>query len=119
MKKDIIISKHTQHMKLKKRKKLFVSLILDDLLHSKLLNGLEELEIKTKNYQQQLSSTIIDMLGFDGVQKEEVLNYYIGLKNKAKYIDNFKDNDEMKQLAKDIYYELKLQQPLPTEVANH
>lgn len=102
-------------MKIKKRKKMLISLITDDLLHSKLIAGLEELEIQMENYYLQLSSTIIDLMGFEGEHNEYMFQYYLDLKKRAKFINNFKDNKEMKKLARDIYHNLQLQEPLPTE----
>lgn len=101
--------------KAKNRKKLIVSLITSDLIHAKLLAGLEQMGLHPENYYLYLSDHIIELMGFEGEQGEYLFRYYDDLKKRAEFIDNSKDNREMKKLARDIYHNLQLQQPLETE----
>lgn len=102
-------------MKAKNRKKLIVSLITSDLIHAKLIGGLEQLGLKPENYYLYLSDHIIELMGFEGEQGEFLFQYYDDLKKRAEFIDNSEDNKAMKKLARDIYHNLQLQQPLATE----
>lgn len=90
-------------------------MITSDLIHAKLINGLEQLGLKPENYYLYLSQEIIDLMGFEGEQGEFLFQYYDDLKKRAEFIDNSEDNKEMKKLARDIYHNLQLQQPLATE----
>lgn len=100
-------------MKATKRKKLIVSLITDDLINHKLVHTLTELHLDAGLYLLNLSNTVIELMGFTGQQGETIFEYYTDLLQRAKYVDNSKNNDGFTALAREIYRHLLLQLPLP------
>jgi len=102
-------------MKAKKRKKLLVSLITDDLINYKLVHGLLELNLASGSYLLNLSATIIGLMGFRGDQNEVVFEHYMDLLERAIYVDNSENNSGFTVLAHEIYDYLQLQVPLPKD----
>lgn len=102
-------------MKVKNRKKLIVSLITSDLIHAKLINGLEELGLNPDCYLLYLSEEIIDLMGFGEEHSEAMFKYYDDLKKRASFISNSDNNKAFRNLASDIYHNMQLQRPLQTE----
>jgi hypothetical protein len=98
-------------MKSKYAKKLIVSLIVDDLIHAKLVEGLIALNLKAEDYYLNLSDTIINLMGFKGQLNETMFEYYLDLQKRARYVDNAYNNAEFKKLALQMYEELKRQRP--------
>lgn len=99
-------------MKAKKRKKLIVSLITDDLINYKLVNALMELNMDASCYLLNLSSTVIRLMGFSKEQNEHIFEHYMDLMQRAKYVNNEQNNAEFTALAHEIYNHLQLQLPL-------
>lgn len=95
-------------MKAKRREKLIISLIEDDLIHSKLVEGLIELGLKAEDYFLNLSDTIICLMGFEGKRNEQLFEYYLDLLKQAKYVENSENNNGFKKLAAIIYHNLLL-----------
>lgn len=92
-------------MKLK-TKQLILSLIEDDLLHHKLVDGLSSLHINADAYLLNLSDTIIKLMGFNGQRNEQVFEHYLQQLKRAGHIDLSQNNKEIKKLAAQIYEEL-------------
>lgn len=98
--------KNIPTMKSKKRQKLIVSLITDDLIHSKLIEALNDLHLEGSHYFLNLSDTIISLMGFEGPQNEVVFEYYLDQLKRAKHVDNSENNVNFVKLANDIYNDL-------------
>lgn len=105
-------AKYYLTMKTKKRQKLIVSLITDDLIHSKLIEALNDLHLEGSHYFLNLSDTIIKLMGFEGEQNEVVFEYYLDQLKRAKHVDNSENNAQFIKLANDIYNDLQLQKPI-------
>jgi hypothetical protein len=102
-------------MKAKSRKKLIISLIQDDLIHNKLLQGLSAMNLNVENYLLNLGDTIIRLMGYREEQNEYMFRYYMKLLQRARFIDNSRNNAKMKKLAREIYLEMRLQVPIRME----
>lgn len=89
---------------------LIISLIKDDLINSKLVNGLNQLGLSAGDYHLHLSETIFNLMGIDGAQDDDkLLDYYIELTSVAQSVD-LSDiagrNATLDKLAHSIYVEL-------------
>lgn len=96
-------------MKAKHTQKLILSLIEDDLIHTKLMEGLSELNINAETYALNLSDTIVKLMGFYGPGNETVFEQYQEQLKQARFIDNNRNNAGFKKLALHIYRDLKRQ----------
>ncbi len=93
-------------MTLKTSKNLLLSLLLDDLVHAKLLLGLAALNLKPDDYHIDLADKIIALMGFRGKRNELVYEYYLERRKQSAAIDLSDGNERMKKLAAVIYMEL-------------
>jgi hypothetical protein len=89
---------------------LIISLIKDDLINSKLVNGLNRLGLSAGDYHLNLSETIFNLMGINDVEDDdELLDYYIELTSIAQSVD-LSDiagrNAILEKLARSIYSEL-------------
>jgi hypothetical protein len=89
---------------------LIISLIKDDLIHSKLINGLSQLGLSAGDYHLHLSETIFNLMDIDGAEEDDkLLDYYIVLTSAAQNVD-ITDiagrNAVLEKLAHSIYIEL-------------
>ena len=88
-------------------KKLIISLIKDDLLNDKLVNGLIDIGLNPGNYFLHLSETIFKLMGFeDNMMTDEIFNHYLLLSQKVKHIDIAHSSEQLDRLANEIYFEL-------------
>ena len=95
-------------MNAKNRKTLTIDLIANDIINSKLIYGLNTLDIDAGTYALFLEAPILSLIGFNKKQLTlEVHDLYASLvKSKSiagLKIDNF---DAIRDLAKEIYQEL-------------
>jgi len=95
-------------MKPKAKKKLILSLIKDDLINSKLVNGLNSFGLLAENYYLHLSETIFELMDFKLTiaQKEKLFGRYMRLTEKAKDIEISTSKKRLNKLTLDIYEEL-------------
>ncbi|MES2382175.1 MAG: hypothetical protein V4538_14105 [Bacteroidota bacterium] len=100
-------------MKLKNKHKFITSLILDDLINTKLVNALMSLDLDADQYYTNIGDKVMTLMGYTNqTQNEQVHTYYVGLLNKSKHISLKNNYNNMHQLAKQIYEELKKQKPI-------
>ncbi len=100
-------------MKLKNKNKFITSLILDDLINTKLVNALMSLDLDADQYYTNIGDKVMTLMGYTNqTQNEHVHTYYVGLLNKSKHISLKNNYNNMHQLAKQIYEELKKQKPI-------
>lgn len=97
---------------IKKKRKFLTSMILDDLIHSKLAQGMIALNLRGDNYLTDVGTKVLQLMGFRGMQEEIVFMHYLTLLDKAKYVSLEDGNGDMQKLAKEIYEELKKQKPI-------
>lgn len=96
-------------MKPLNNKELILSLIKDDLISTKLVNGLNEIGLNADSYYLHLSEIIFRLLGFDDDERsDEVYEKYLEFTEKAKYIDISDSHKPMDELALEIYNEFSL-----------
>jgi hypothetical protein len=90
--------------------KLIISLIKDDLINSKLVNGLNQLGLCAGDYHLNLSETIFGLMGIDGADSDKLLDYYINLTSASQDIDlsNIAERGAaLENLAYSIYSNLR------------
>lgn len=93
-------------MNVRKEKWLIISLIKDDLINCKLVNGLNAIGLIADDYLLHLSHTIFRLLRIeDNLQNEILYEHYINLTKKVQYI-NIEDHNTLDKLALEIYNEL-------------
>jgi hypothetical protein len=96
-------------MKKQTTKNLVLSLIKDDLIHTKLVNGLDNLNLNTSVYLLGIPETIFVLLKIKNTKKgEKLFEYYLDLREKVQMIDIKESHDEVEKLSHDIYKELLL-----------
>lgn len=94
-------------MKTKKEKEIILSLIKDDLVNHKLLIGLEALGLRPADYYLQLSDTIFSLMGFpESKDSDRVFELYLDLTKKARFLNISQSQNQLEQLAQEIYLEL-------------
>lgn len=94
-------------MKTIDRKKLIVSLIKDDLINSKLINGLSDLGLDSGSYHLHLGDTVFNLMGFkEGEESDKIYERYLELTKKAMLIDISEPGRALDDLALQIYYEI-------------
>ena len=97
-------------MNIENKDEFLISMILDDLVHTKLVIGLLQLNLTAEHYHLNIGDKVISLMGFtDVAENERVFNYYIGMLARSKDISLGNGNKEMENLAKEIYRELALQ----------
>jgi hypothetical protein len=95
-----------------KNEELIISLIKDDLVNSKLVNGLMDLGLDTSYYFLHLSETILKLMGFnDSTITDDIFNRYLQLTRKAKHINLSDYSHQLDELANEIYTELRSIKP--------
>lgn len=91
-------------MEIKPDDKLIISLIKDDLINSKLVNGLIDLGMDAGAYYLHLDSTIFKLIGYtDDSYFEEIYGQYRDLAANAKHIDISRSNAGLDSLALELY----------------
>ncbi len=94
-------------MKTENNKQLILSLIKDDLINTKLVNGLNEMGLNADNYFLHLKDTVFELMGFkDDEESERIFKRYIKLSNKVLLIDISRSHKSINDLALKIYFEL-------------
>lgn len=95
-------------MKRIKYKDLIISLIKDDLIHTKLINGLDALGLEALDYHIHLSETIFELLGFpENENSDAIFEYYIAQLKRARRLSIRKNREAFDVLALNIFTELE------------
>jgi hypothetical protein len=89
---------------------LIISLIKDDLINNKLVNGLNQLGLCASDYHLHLSETIFSLMGIDSsADDDKLLDYYIQLSSAIQSVNlsDITGRDAIaEKLARAIYSEL-------------
>lgn len=88
------------------KKKLIISLIVDDLTNERLISGLTELGIDASAYYLSLRETILNLMGYK-TSWEGLHDHYIQLSLKVHEIEAPMPYKEVYELAKEMYRQLK------------
>ncbi len=91
-------------------RKLIISLIKDDLIHNKLISGLENIGLESSDYRYelQLSETIFMLIGFKMDEKNDrTFEFYLSQLKHADSIHITKLHEILDALAQNIYTKLK------------
>ena len=92
--------------------KLIISLIKDDLINSKLVDGLIDLGIDAGCYFLHLDITIFRLIGYgDDDYSEGIYEKYRDLAKQAKQVDISNNNSGLDPLALDLYQFLLCKRP--------
>ena len=87
---------------------LILSLIKDDLINNKLINGLNTLGLSAGDYHLHLSETILNLIGLD-TENDAIHDLYFNLTQQSETLDLTDITNREKQLtrlATKIYSEL-------------
>ena len=88
-------------------KELILSLIKDDLINAKLVNGLTEIGLNAETYFLHLSDTVFKLMGFkDNEETETIFELYVELAKKASFVDISQSHKPMAELALEVYVEI-------------
>lgn len=91
-----------------RNERLIISLIKDDLINCKLVDGLNSLGLKADDYCLYLSDTIFKLIGFEDNDKTEMIHrYYINQTKKVKELEITNVDKSIDNLANEIYKSLK------------
>lgn len=105
-------------MKIERKKELLVSLILDDLVHVRLVDGLIALGLQAEFYAHDVPFAVMELMGFNDAQQHRIFPRYQLWQEHARHIDISNCNERMRNLAEHIYRMLdKLRNKLPVRVA--
>ncbi len=89
------------------QKKLIITLIKDDLINTKLINGLNEIGIEANHFHLYLSEIIFSLMGIvDEEIYESKFELYVDLTKKVKDIDIKSSNIHIEELANEIFEKL-------------
>lgn len=89
------------------KEELIISLIKDDLVNTKLIDGLQDIGLDPAIYSLNLSETIFKLIDFDdSVMTDELFANYLQFLKKVKHIDVSDYSGELDKLANEIYFEL-------------
>lgn len=87
---------------------VILSLIKDDLIHSKLVNNLIDIGVNVSHYQLNLGDTIFKLMGFkDDRGSDEIFARYIELQKKARPINISVSCTALDELALEIFQTLQ------------
>ena len=95
-------------MQLNQNSNLVLSLIKDDLINNKLINGLNTLGLSAGDYHLHLSETILNLIGLD-TESDAIHDLYFKLTQQSETLDLTDITNREKQLtrlATEIYSEL-------------
>ena len=87
-------------------KQLIISLIKDDLIHTKLINGLDAMGLEALDYHIHLSETVFDLLGFAD-NSDDDFEFYLSELKRARRLSIRKNREAFDVLALSIYTELE------------
>lgn len=94
-------------MKPQKEKEVILSLIKDDLVNHHLLLGLDALGLCAADYYLNLGDTIFSLMGFpESKDSDRVYELYLELTKKARFLNLSETQNQLNQLAQEIYLEL-------------
>lgn len=87
---------------------LILSLIQDNLINTKLLNGLTDLGLIADDYYLNLGDTIFKLMDFEESEKSDLIFEKVFIENskKVNQIDFSDSKDELIRLSMEIYNEL-------------
>jgi hypothetical protein len=96
-------------------RKLIIALIKDDLINTKLVNGLNAVGLNADDYLLHLSDTIFKLIGIgDDEAGERVFEWYMDSLKKVDAINICEEAEALNDLARQIYLELLLEKTLFT-----
>jgi hypothetical protein len=87
------------------KKQLILSLIKDNLIHNKLIKGLNAAGLECNLYFLRLGETIFKLIGFSK-DNDEIYEAYMKLFDRADHLDIMEDEKALHKLALEIYSEL-------------
>ena len=92
---------------------LIIALIKDDLINTRLVNGLNAIGLNADDYLLHLSDTIFKLLGIgDDAAGETIFEWYMDSLKRVDQINICEDAEALNELATQIYLELLLEKAL-------
>ena len=91
---------------LRTKENFIISLIVDDIINSKLINSLNKAGLDAGDYFLNLSKTIFRLMALDDThENEEIFELYLVQLKRAENFD-IKSRERFENLAKEIYHTL-------------
>lgn len=101
-------------MKTQRKKQLLISLILDDLVHARLVHGLLAMGLPADYYSHDVPFAVMELMGFNAEQQHQIFPRYRLWQEQAAHIDISKGNVHLRNLAERMYEMLeKINRSLP------
>jgi hypothetical protein len=87
-----------------KKKSTIIDLIKQDLIHSKLIYGLDEMMLNTRMYKLELRRIIFELMELEDHKSiSAITHHYASLSTKMKRVEVENWDDEIDKLAAGIY----------------
>jgi hypothetical protein len=87
-----------------KKRAVIIDLIKQDLIHSKLIYGLDEMQLNTRMYKLELRRIIFEMMELEDHKSiSQITHHYASLSTKMKRIQIEDWDEEVDKLAAGIY----------------
>lgn len=94
-------------------KELVIALIKDDLINTRLINGLNSIGLNSDGYLLHLSETIFKLIGIGNDEEgQKVFKWYWNFRQNVNSIDISESSKSLDSLALEIYLELLLERVL-------
>lgn len=94
-------------MKTLSNQQLIISLIKDDMINTRLVNGLNAMGLNADGYLLHLGDTVFKLMGLNThAQNEALTQHYMELLKKAESIELTHSHTPLNELAHEIYSEL-------------
>ena len=96
--------KNNSAMKTTINKSLIISLIKDDLIHAKLINGLMAIGLDATHFHLYLGETIMELMGFtDDRYGDRIFEVYLDLRKKVNSINLAGPPEALDNLSLEIF----------------
>ena len=83
---------------------LIISLIKDDLIHAKLVNGLTDIGLDATHYHLYLGETIVELMGFNHDRYgDRIFEVYLELRKKVNSINLPGPPEALDDLSREIF----------------
>lgn len=99
-------------MKTDMKREWIISLLMDDLIHNKLIDGLIASGLNSEIYCIDNASLAISMMGFKGDDNEWAYKQYLKRQAQTRFLVLPDDREEFRKLAMEFYEEFSLVGPV-------
>jgi hypothetical protein len=88
-----------------KNSALAIKVLKEDIINTKLVNGLRDLNLDAGDYALQLNKVVFELLGFEEERiTEEIVDWYYHYVDVLSIQMKVKDDEELNQMAEKFYH---------------